>query len=244
MSEISDIKNQVALACRILAMHGHADLTLGHISIRGPKDIIYIKRNDVGLDEVRENDIIGINMNGDIVEGKGETHLETVLHVEVYKKREDVFAVSHTHPLYSVALGATNGTLAMLNHDSFLFEDGLGNYKDIAGLITNSDLGKSVADALGNRKAVIMKNHGLLAVGKTIPWLVYINLTLERAIKVQMMANQLGELTPLSNEIATKVSKEKYRDSFISGYWKYLKRKLNRFEIGNGFSVNLTQKEN
>lgn len=239
MTEIFNIKNQVAIACRILAMHGHADLTLGHVSVRGPNDIIYIKRKDVGLDEVSEKDIIGINMDEEIVDGEGETHLETVLHIEAYKKRADVFAVSHTHPLFSVAFGATNATLSMLNHDSLLFEDGLGSFDDMAGLITNSALGKSVANQLGEKKAVIMKNHGLLAVGKTIPWLVYINLTLERAIRVQMMANKLGEQTPLSADIATKVAKEKYRDSFIEGYWEYLKRKLHRFELDAGVSDNL-----
>ncbi len=219
------IRTQVAWSCRILAMYDHADLTLGHVSVRNKENIVYIKRKDIGLDEVTPEDVLVIDLEGNLLAGEGGLHLETLLHTEVYKIRSDVNAIAHTHPPYATALGATNGTLEMINHDAVLFYDGLGDFDQTAGLITSFELGKLVAQSLGSHRAVLMRNHGVLVVGRNVPWLTYAALTLERAIKFQAIAVSLGELTPLSAAVAEKLFAEKYRDEFIESYWRYLIRK-------------------
>ncbi|MCA9915974.1 MAG: class II aldolase/adducin family protein [Anaerolineae bacterium] len=228
------LRTQVAWACRILAMHGHADMTLGHVSVRGPGDIIYIKCKDFGLDEITPDNVIAIDLDGNKVSGEGDVHLESVLHTEVYRLRSDVHAIAHTHAPYATALGASQATLSLVNHDSLLFYEGLGCFDETAGLITNAHVGQAVAHALGDRKAVLMRNHGVLVVGKDVPWLTYTALTLERAIQIQMIAQNLGPLAPFPEETAARLSREKYRDDFTEGYWHYLIRKLRNAGLANG----------
>jgi ribulose-5-phosphate 4-epimerase/fuculose-1-phosphate aldolase len=95
-------------------------------------------------------------------------------------------------------------------------------------------MGRAVAQALASRNVVLMRNHGVLVVGKDIPWLVYTALTLERAIMVQSLAQSLGTLAPFSNEMAARTFQGKYRDQFTENYWDYLVRKLKNAGLDRG----------
>src|SRR5438034_3209686 len=95
------LREQVAWACRILALEGYADLTLGHVSARGGDGSIWIKRKGVALDEVEPEDVVCVE------DTAADLHLETVLHTGVYQARPDVGAVVHGHPPYATALAAT-----------------------------------------------------------------------------------------------------------------------------------------
>ncbi|MFQ5968705.1 MAG: class II aldolase/adducin family protein, partial [Acidimicrobiia bacterium] len=88
-----DLREAVAWGCRILAMGGHVDMTLGHLSGSGQDGRIFIKRKGLSLGEVTPNDVIVIDLDGAVLEGAGEPHLETTLHTEVYRARPDVGAV-------------------------------------------------------------------------------------------------------------------------------------------------------
>src|SRR5947199_5728216 len=110
------LREQVAWACRILALEGYADLTLGHVSAREPDgDGVFIKRKGVALDEVEPDDVV------DLADPGAALHLETVLHTEIYKLRPDVGAVVHGHPPYATALAATTAKIELLTHDAILF---------------------------------------------------------------------------------------------------------------------------
>ena len=209
-------------------MHGHADMTLGHVSARGSDDLIYIKRKGIGLDEVGPSDILIIDLDGQKLDGDGELHLETPLHTEIYRARQDAGSVVHTHPPYATALGATQAKLEMLNHDSLLFHDGLAYFDENAGLVSNTALGEAVAQSLGPKKAILMRNHGVLVVGKSVAWSTYIALTLERAVQIQYLAANLGAPSPLVDGKAAAIYGEKYRDDFTESYWQYLIRKAKR----------------
>lgn len=229
-----ELCEQVAWGCRILAMHGHEDVTLGHLSARGPADTALIKRNGLGLSEVRPSDVLAIDMDRRKVAGEGEVHLEAVLHAEVYKARPDVGAVIHAHPLYTTALAATAGRLEMLSHDAVLFKDGLPLFDETCELITTPEQGRAVARALGPHGAALLRNHGVLVVGADVPSAVYAALTLERAVQFQSIASTLGELRPMPAEMADLLYPNKYRDDFVQGYWRYLIRQVRRQGLDDG----------
>src|SRR5437763_95896 len=109
------LREQVAWACRIIALEGYADLTLGHVSARGPEGEIWIKRKGVALDEVEPEDVVAIDDTDAVL------HIETVIHTGVYAARADVGAVAHGHPPYGTALASTGAELALLTHDAVLF---------------------------------------------------------------------------------------------------------------------------
>jgi len=120
------LSEQVAWACRILAMGDHGDYTLGHVSARSADGRhVLMKRYGLGLEEVTPDDVLRIDLDGALLAGDGRVHLEYVVHTEIYRVRPDVASVIHTHPPYTTALGATDATLQLLNHDAVLFRDGL-----------------------------------------------------------------------------------------------------------------------
>jgi L-fuculose-phosphate aldolase len=224
---VQSLREQLAWACRILAAEGYADLTLGHISARGPDGDVWIKRKGVALDEVEPEDVVTLDDPDAVL------HLETVLHTGVYRARPDVGAVVHGHPPYATALGATAADLSILTHDGILFADGVARFGD-PDLIVDDDQGDSVARALGPRRAVLMENHGVLVVGGDVKWAVLTAVTLERAARLQSIASTLGELRPIAPELAVQLQPVKYRDEFVEEYWAAWQRQVTRDGGGLG----------
>jgi L-fuculose-phosphate aldolase len=221
------LREQVAWACRILASEGYADLTLGHVSARGPDGDVWIKRKGVALDEVEPEDVVSLDDPDAVL------HLETVLHTGVYRARPDVGAVVHGHPPYATALGATTADLSILTHDGILFADGVGRFDD-PDLIVDHDQGDRVAAALGTRRAVLMENHGVLVAAADVKWAVLTAVTLERAAQLQSIASTLGALRPIELELARELLPVKYRDEFVEEYWAAWQRRVTRDGGGVG----------
>jgi L-fuculose-phosphate aldolase len=225
------LREQVAWACRILALEGYADLTLGHVSGRSDGDgIVQIKRKGVALDEVDPDDVIELDLAHDQARLTPDMHLEAVLHSEVYKARPDVGAVVHGHPPFVTAFAATGAVLELLTHDSVLFSEGLAVFEETPEMITEVAEGQAVAEALGDKRAVILRNHGVLVVGKNVPWAVLTALTLERAVRLQSIARTLGSLRPIAPDRARQMIADKYQDRFVDEYWGAWTRRLERLD--------------
>jgi ribulose-5-phosphate 4-epimerase/fuculose-1-phosphate aldolase len=219
---------QVAWACRILAAHGYEDLTLGHVSARDSEpDAMWIKRKGVSLAEVAPSDVLRTSINGDF-QNASDMHLEAVLHTEVYRARPDVRCVVHGHPLHATAFGAAHADLAFISHDAVLFKEGIAALDEVPELIVGKSQGEVVARALGERSALLMRNHGVVVVGKDVPWAVLTALTLERAVQLQATAASLGELRPVPDRAVEPLHEMKYQDAFLSEYWDAWVRELRR----------------
>jgi L-fuculose-phosphate aldolase len=226
---VQSVREGVAWACRILALEGYADLTLGHVSARpAGGDTIYIKRKGVALDEVEPDDVVDLDDPG------ADLHLETVLHTEIYARRPDVGAVVHGHPPYATAFGATNAQLELLTHDAVLFAEGVSFFEESAELITEREQGRALAAALGSRRALILRNHGVVVADKDVRWVVLSAITLERAIRLQAIASALGELRPIPKEIAESMFGDKYQERFLDEYWAAWIRRARRAGADDG----------
>jgi L-fuculose-phosphate aldolase len=223
----AEIREQVAVACRVIALEGYVDLTLGHVSARDPGErTIWIKRKGPALDEVTPDDVIPLDLDDPDALARHGYHLESVMHVEVYRARPDVNAVIHGHPVYGTALGATGGRLEYLTHDAVLFADGVGLYEDGPSLVTTHDQGRAVAEALGGRRAALLRNHGVVIAGEDVPWTVLAAVTLERAVRFQVLAATLGDLRPMSQEAAEQLLPQKYQEGFMAEYWAAWTRRI------------------
>jgi len=223
------VREQVAWACRILALEGYADLTLGHVSARPTgSETVYIKRKGVALDEVEPDDVV------DLDDPTADLHLETILHTEVYARRPDVGAVVHGHPPYATAFGATKARLELLTHDAVLFAEGISFFEETPELITEREQGRAVAEALGTRRAVVLRNHGVVVADKDVRWAVLSAITLERAIRLQAIASTLGELHPIPKELAERMFAEKYQERFLDEYWAAWIRRARRAGADEG----------
>jgi L-fuculose-phosphate aldolase len=223
------LREQVAWACRILALDGYVDLTLGHVSARRSGErSLFIKRKGVALDEVAPEDVVPLDVDAEQSDVGPEMHLEAVIHTEIYKLRPDVGAVVHGHPPFATALGATEAGIEFLTHDAVLFPDGVPVFEETADLITEPEQGHAVAQALGPRRALLLANHGVVAVGKDVPWAVLAAITLERSVRIQSIARSLGPLRSISAASAQRLHASKYQDRLVEEYWASWIRRVRR----------------
>jgi L-fuculose-phosphate aldolase len=214
------LKEQVSIGCRVVAREGYADLTLGHVSVFDPDtERVYIKRKGPGLHEIEPEDVLVHPLYDDeALTTTPNMHFEAVLHTEMYKRHPDVGAVIHSHPPYSTAMSATGADLKMVNHDSLLFTDGIARFDEFR-LIEKPAEGAEVAEAIGQCRAILLGNHGSVVVGPTIGWAVLAAITLERAIRMQMIAAALGEIREIPLDQAREFAARKYKDAYVDEYW-------------------------
>ncbi len=187
-------RRRLVEAGAILAHVGQGDMTRGHVSLRlpGRPELFLMKPHSRGLDELTEEGLLTIGLDGAVVAGSGRRHSEVFIHSEVYRARPDVQAVIHVHPTHVVALSATGHALRPLCQGGALFAGRLPTYTDTMDLIRSEATGRGVAEALGPHEAVLMRAHGLAMTGRTIEEAVIGCVMLEEAARVQLLAEAAG----------------------------------------------------
>ena len=225
------IKQKLILAGKVLVQEGQDDFTRGHISFRLPDDpgLFFMKAHSLGLDEITMQNILTIDLEGNVVAGTARRHSEVYIHSEILKARPDVNCVIHTHPIYSVALSATGRPLKCYSQPGALFYEALGTYTDTINLIRSHAMGAGVARALGQGRGVLLKNHGPVVTGATIEEAVISVLMLENGAQVQLLAEAAGDPAPeFPREDIEKLKHDISRpDQFVVNF-DYLVRRVKR----------------
>ena len=198
---IAAIKEKIATSTRILVRERLIG-PFGHPSTRIPgTDLVAVlghTHDDVkDLAETDTEDVVVMDLDGEVVEGTMEAPGERFMHTEIYKARPDVGAVIHAHPMHCIAFSITDVPLAPVWHLCTLFADGVPIY-DSAVQIDNPERGRSVAAALGDRKGVLLKGHGLTVVGTSIEEATVSAVNLERSARLQIMAGGLGAVEAIN----------------------------------------------
>jgi L-fuculose-phosphate aldolase len=193
-----EAKQKLILAGKVLVQQGQDDFTRGHISIRLPDNpsLFFMKPHSVGLDELTTENILTIDLEGNVVAGKSRRHSEVYIHSEIFKVRSDVQSILHTHPPYSIALSATGRPIKAYSQPGALFADSVGVYDDTINLIRSHEMGAGVAKALGAHPAVLLKNHGVVMVAASIEEVVIRTIMLESAAMIQLTVEAAGDAAP------------------------------------------------
>ena len=192
------IKEQLIVAGKVLVAQGQDDFTRGHISFRLPDNpgLFFMKAHSIGLDEITMQNILTIDLEGNVVAGTARRHSEVYIHSEIFKARPDINCVIHTHPTYTIALSATGRPLKCYSQTGALFYDALGTYDDTINLIRTHAMGAGVARALGRGRGVLLKNHGVVVTGATIAEAVIGTIMLENGAMVQLLVEAAGDPAP------------------------------------------------
>ena len=163
-------RRDIVLACRVLLAAGQADMVWGHVSIRdGRGRGVWLKGSNLGFDELAEEDVILLSWEGEILEGSAGRHIEYPIHTELMARRPDVNSVVHTHPLYSIAFAATGRPLRALSHEATHFvPPDIARFTRTGDLVRTAELGRALADTLGDRLGVLMPHHGITTVGRDV----------------------------------------------------------------------------
>jgi L-fuculose-phosphate aldolase len=225
------LKKKMIDAGRVLVAEGQDDFTRGHISARLPDNpsLFFMKPHSHGLDEITMENILTINLEGEVVAGTSRRHSEVYIHSEILRVRPDVQCVLHTHPPYSIALSATGRPLRCFNQGGALFYESLGRYADTINLIRSKEMGAGVARDLGARRAVLLKNHGIVVTAQTIEELIVSTLMLEEAARIQLIAEAAGECAPeLPAADIKKLQQDLSRPEQFVVNFDYLVRRLDK----------------
>ena len=219
------------MAGKVLVAEGQDDFTRGHISFRLPDDptLFFMKAHSLGLDEITMQNILTIDLEGNVVAGTARRHSEVYIHSEILKARPDINCVIHTHPTYSVALSATGRPLKCYSQPGALFYEALGTYTDTIALIRTHAMGAGVARALGPGRGVLLKNHGVVVTGASIDEAVIGTIMLENGAMVQMLAEAAGDPAPeFPRADIEKLKHEVSRPDQFKINFDYLVRRVKR----------------
>lgn len=220
--------NQLAIACRILEMEGHGDMTLGHVSLRDPEGRgFWLKRNARGLGEILSpDDFVLVDYDGTKLEGEGGRHSEWPIHSEILRTRTDINVVAHTHPLQASILSSFGSQLAPFTLDADYFGH-LPFHNDETALLTKKEEGLALAQTLGEHYAVLMANHGVTFCGTSIAHAICIGVFLERAARIHLQGTQVrADATFPKQPIRDRRRSQVMTPVHVEHSWNYFVRKL------------------
>ena len=188
------LRRKLTNAGRVLTSQDQGDFVAGHVTVRLPDDPgrFLMKPATIGLDEMTTDNIITVDLDGHKVGGTMPRHNEVFIHSEVLRARPDVQCVIHTHAPHAVAFSSLGKELVPVNNEAGYFYKALPIFTATSDLIVSPERGKQVAECLGKHGACILRNHGIVTAGRSIEDAVWIALKLERACRVQLMAEWAG----------------------------------------------------
>ena len=118
--------------------------------------------------QIRVRDLLLVNHEGEVVEGNWPLNLAAfVIHSQIHAARPDVVSAAHSHSVHGKAWSSLHRPLDPLTQDACAFYGDHAVFDDYTGAVLDLEEGKRIAHALGDRKAAILANHGLLTVGRT-----------------------------------------------------------------------------
>ena len=156
---------------------------------------------------VRVSDLLLVDPDGKVVEGDGQANRAGfAIHSQVYAGRPDVVAAAHAHSVYGKAWSCLGRPLDPLTQDACAFYGDHSVFQDFTGVVWDPEEGKRVAHALGGHKAVVLRNHGLLTVGRTVDEAAWWFVTMERSCQVQLLAEAAGTPRQISHDVAEQTA--------------------------------------
>jgi L-fuculose-phosphate aldolase len=221
--------DDLVVGSRVLASNGHADYIWGHASVRDPDGRGgWMKSSGLGLEEVGHDDLLLVGPDGEVLEGEGRRHIEWPIHLEVLAARQDIGSVVHTHPPHSIALGSAGAELQAVSHAGTLFvPPNLPRFTRTGELIVDRAMGREVAEALGDARALLLVNHGIVAVGATVPEAICVAILLEKAAEQQLLVEGFGGARHVSDDAEALAKRATvWSASQMSALWDYLIRNV------------------
>lgn len=170
-----------------LPKNGLVKMTSGNVSARDPETgLVVIKPSGYSYEDLTPADMVIVNLEGDVVEGRLKPSVDTATHLYIYRHRPDVFGVAHTHSPYATSFAALGETIpACLTTTAMLGgEIPLGGYVPIGG----EAIGEEIVKKIGHSLAIVMQNHGVFTIGRSA----------RQATKMAVEVEEIAHITHLA----------------------------------------------
>ena len=208
-------RQQLAACYRIFAMLGWTEMIYNHITLRLPESVSGQEKqfliNPFGLhySEVTASNLVKIDLQGRVLDGSTYpiNPAGYTVHSAIHAGIADAHCVMHTHTTAGVAVACQQGGLAQNNFYSAQLHDMVA-YHDFEGITIHGEEAPRLLRSIGSRPAVILRNHGLLAWGATLPQTFAILWTLQRACEIQLATLSMGPAIPVPEAIAARCTRD------------------------------------
>ena len=200
-------KKMLVIACQVFGNLGFNEGSAGHITVRDPeyKDHFWINPCRTSFELIRVDQLLLVNHQGAIIEGEGLLNKAALsIHREIYNTRPDVISAAHAHSLYGKAWSSHGRLIDPLTQDACVFYNDHTLFDEYTGPVLDDSEAKRICATLGQSKACILKNHGLLTVGSTVESAAWWLIAMERCCQVQLLAESTGTPVLIAPEVATK----------------------------------------
>lgn len=185
-------KEHLAAAFRVFADRGYDEGVAGHISVRDPilTDHFWLNPLSMHFSQIRVSDLILVDEEGFVVQGDEPINTAAfTIHAAIHKARPDVHAACHAHSVHGKAYSAFGRELEMITQDALRFYKTHSVYEHFGGVVVDAAEAERIGAVLGQGKAVILQNHGLLTVGASVDEAAFWFMSMDRTCQAQLLAD-------------------------------------------------------
>lgn len=178
--------------------------TSGNVSARDPETgYVVIKPSGVLFDELTPESIVVVDLEGNVVEGDFKPSVDTTSHLYVYRHRDDINGIVHTHSPYATSFAITGKPLEIYTTTSAAVFGGPIPISEFA-TIGEEEIGKEIVEKIGDSSAILIKNHGVFTIGKDSVSALKSAIVLEETAQSVHYAMCREKIEPLSEEVVRR----------------------------------------
>jgi L-fuculose-phosphate aldolase len=178
--------------------------------------------------EAKAADVLVVDGDLNVIEGQGIPNPATRFRLWIYRHKPDTNSIVHTHPPATSALSVIGQPLVIAHMDMCMFQDQCAYLPDWPGLPIGDEEGMVISEALGDRKTILLANHGLITTGGTIEEAAYLAFHFERAAALQLRASTSGTIRAVDPEKAREARDFLLKPKIVEMTFEYLARKVER----------------
>ncbi len=199
-------KQRLAAGFRLFGRFGFDEGVAGHITARDPEDPnrFWVNPFAMAFSQISVSDLLCVDATGEVVIGDQPVNRAAfAIHSQIHEQRPDVVAAAHSHSVHGKAFSSLGRLLDPITQDVCAFYGDHALFDDYTGVVLDTEEGKRIGAALGDNKAVILRNHGLLTVGGSVEEAVWWFITMERSCQAQLLAMAAGTPVLIDEDCAT-----------------------------------------
>jgi ribulose-5-phosphate 4-epimerase/fuculose-1-phosphate aldolase len=216
-----DLREQLALCTRIFAMQGMIGV-FGHVSVYQPETKTVFITPGMGSDKgsLRPEQMVPTDLQGKPLSGKEGPPVEWPIHTALHGARADALAVAHLHTPHATLFAIAKREFRPVTLQGAIFNEGVPLYPE-AQLITNSERGNALLKVIGNKRAALLRGHGIVVVGLNLQEVLYTALVLEDDTKKTLQAATLGDVGTIGDQECRAFGAEIALERRAQRAWNY-----------------------
>lgn len=197
---------ELALLCRILAREGYCDNIAGHITYAQPDETFLINPFEFVWEEVCASDVMRIDAEGHRVGGKWSITPAIPLHVEAHKARPEMTVVVHNHPRWATLWAIAGRQPPIYEQTGAYIEAEIALFDEYHGGVTDVENARAAAKASGRAGCVLLRNHGVMVMGKSIRQAHLRAVALETRSRIAWHMEALPGGVEMDTTVASKIN--------------------------------------